>query len=248
VTTALRYESRQPERVVTSGSYKPIHVIGRPREVFSQRRARDGRNELLSAPWIAEERILRIRKDPDLVSLSLVEERRGEYRWAERPRYKRGAGESSSEREMHGSERAALIRLRMQANERERACELYWERLDAVWPSVTTRLRRSPERWPFGSLKGLRPPRSPIESPPRASSPSRLRARIQRALSADLVEKRAREAPILDFTWISTRNSRRLFMDLRSVRRRKSLAAFSERNLTRETAIVFRVWLGAHWR
>lgn len=44
---------------------------------------------------------------------------------------------------------------RLQIRESERVSELYWERLDAVWPSVTTRLRRSPEHWPFGSLKGL---------------------------------------------------------------------------------------------
>lgn len=55
---------------------------------------------------------------------------------------------------MHGSEREPALSPPADAGERasasesesERASELYWERLDAVWPSVTTRLRRSPER------------------------------------------------------------------------------------------------------
>lgn len=78
---------------------------------------------------------------------------------------------------MHRSEREPALsgrRCRRTSEcmrERERASELYWERLDAVWPSVTTRLRRSPERWPFGSLKGLCLPRSPIESPCSTPSP-----------------------------------------------------------------------------
>lgn len=63
------------------------------------------------------------------------------------PGYGQGAGESSNECEMNGRERAARSPpVDTEASEQVQASELYWERLDAVWPSVTTRLRRSPER------------------------------------------------------------------------------------------------------
>lgn len=97
----------------------------------------------------AEERILRIRKDPDLVSFSLGAGRgeAGRGKVSRRsPGMGKSAGESRSEREMHGSERGSQMQAYERARARERASELYWERLDAVWPSVTTRLRRSPER------------------------------------------------------------------------------------------------------
>lgn len=88
-------------------------------------------------------------ENPDLVSLFLSREKIARYEQVNKRERERIQTSTS--------ERAADCRF-------ERASELYWERLDAVWPSMTTRLRRSPEHWPFGSLKGLYTPRSPIET------------------------------------------------------------------------------------
>lgn len=69
------------------------------------------------------------------------------------------------ELELVARERASTsyISRAQRASRCERASELYWERLAAVWPSVTTR-SEGPRNVDHSALKGLCPPRSPIES------------------------------------------------------------------------------------